>query len=329
MPRLVLAVDGGNSKTDVALMNGDGLLLSWVRGPGSALGAQRTAALVTRLAAIAAQDAGLTSAALARAHGAYYLAGADLPVQVDARREAIAAHQVLTSIEVGNDAWALLRLGAAAAAPAVAVVCGAGLKCVARAGDERYEFPGLGWQTGDLSGGGDFLAREAVRVAARAEDGRGADTRLREVICEQLAVPSVRAVAERLLTGTLAEQRLGELAPGGPGLRRRRRRARLLPGAQSGGGGRHTRLRRPPAVPGRRAGLGAGTGRRPARRSRRAAARQGPRRRTGHRHRLHRDRPCRAPRGGCRHARLRPPRDLRRRRGTRGVPGRGAQRDLP
>ncbi|WP_200210992.1 N-acetylglucosamine kinase [Micromonospora coerulea] len=213
MPRLVLAVDGGNSKTDVALMNADGLLLSWVRGPGSALGAQRTAALVTRLAGIAARDAGLATDALARAHGAYYLAGADLPVQVDARREAIAAQQVLTSVEVGNDAWALLRLGVAAAAPAVVVVCGAGLKCVARAGDERYEFPGLGWQTGDLSGAGDFLAREAVRVAARAEDGRGPDTGLRKVIREQLAVPSVRAVAERMLAGTLAEHRLGILAP--------------------------------------------------------------------------------------------------------------------
>jgi hypothetical protein len=34
---LVVAVDGGNSKTDVALLSSQGVLSSWVRGPGSAL----------------------------------------------------------------------------------------------------------------------------------------------------------------------------------------------------------------------------------------------------------------------------------------------------
>jgi N-acetylglucosamine kinase-like BadF-type ATPase len=213
MPGLVLAVDGGNSKTDVALVTSDGTLLSWVRGPGSALGPQRTAALLSRLAAAAAHGAGLAPAALAEAHGAFYLAGADLPPQVDALRDAIAAQRVAGSGEVGNDAWALLRTGVPAASPTVAVVCGAGLKCVARAGDDRFEFPSLGWQTGDLSGAGDFLAREAVRVAARAEDGRGPATRLRRVVCEQLAVPSVHAVAERMLAGTLTEHQLRVLVP--------------------------------------------------------------------------------------------------------------------
>jgi N-acetylglucosamine kinase-like BadF-type ATPase len=213
VPGLILAVDGGNSKTDVALVSVDGALLSWVRGPGCALGVPRTAALVTRLAQVAARKAGLGSAALASAHAACYLAGADLPVQEAALRAAIAGHRIVSSVEVGNDAWALLRLGGSATAPAVAVVCGAGLKCVARAGDERHEFPGLGWQTGDLSGGGDFLAREAIRMAARAEDGRGRDTRLRHLVCQQLGVPTVRTVAERLLAGTLTEGRLLALAP--------------------------------------------------------------------------------------------------------------------
>jgi N-acetylglucosamine kinase-like BadF-type ATPase len=214
MPGPILAVDGGNSKTDVALMSVDGELLSWVRGPGCALGAGRAAAFVTRLTVIAARAAGLTSDALAQAHAACYLAGADLPMQVDALRDAIAGHRVVSSVEVGNDAWALLRLGAPAEVPAVAVVCGAGLKCVARTGTDYYEFPGLGWQTGDLSGGGDFLAREAIRLAARAEDGRGPDTALRHLVSEQLGVPSIRTVSERLLTGTLLERQVGELAPG-------------------------------------------------------------------------------------------------------------------
>jgi N-acetylglucosamine kinase-like BadF-type ATPase len=207
---LVLAVDGGNSKTDVALLSGSGELRSWVRGPGSAIGALRAARLIGRLAEAAARAAGLD---LASAHAACYLAGADLPWQVEERRATLDALGVFASVSVGNDAWALLRLGAPAGAPAVGVVCGAGLKCVARTGSGRYEFPSLGWQTGDLSGAGDFLAREAVRVAARAEDGRGPDTPLREAVRARLSAPSVRAVAERLLTGELTEDRLGVLVP--------------------------------------------------------------------------------------------------------------------
>jgi N-acetylglucosamine kinase-like BadF-type ATPase len=212
-PPVVLAVDGGNSKTDVALVSASGTLLSWVRGPGSAIGVADAAALIARLAAVAARTAGLDPGALAGVHAACYLAGADVPWQVAARRDAIRATGLCGSVEVGNDAWALLRLGASAAAPAVGVVCGAGLKCVARAGAEHYEFPSLGWQTGDLSGAGDFLARETVRVAARAEDGRGPDTSLRGAVREHLSVPSVRAVAERLLTGELTEDGLTVLVP--------------------------------------------------------------------------------------------------------------------
>ncbi len=208
MPRLVVAVDGGNSKTDVALVTGGGAVLSWVRGPGGALGPERTAALVARLARTAARGAGVS---LDGAHAACCLAGVDLPEQRAAMRAAVAAEGTLASAEVVNDAWALLRLGASGAA--VGIVCGAGLKCVARAGGERVEFPSMGWQSGDLSGGGDFLAREAVRAAVRAEDGRGPHTRLHDVVRAGLAVPAASAVAGRLLDGTLAEERLGVLAP--------------------------------------------------------------------------------------------------------------------
>ena len=207
---LVLAVDGGNSKTDVALLSGSGTLLSWVRGPGSAIGAERAARLIGRLAGVAARRADVD---LSFAHAACHLAGADVAWQVEERRAALEALGVFGSVAVGNDAWALLRLGAPAGEPAVGVVCGAGLKCVARTGVSVHEFPSLGWQTGDLSGAGDFLAREAVRAAARAEDGRGPDTSLLAAVRAHLSVPSVRELAVRLLTGALTEDRLGVLVP--------------------------------------------------------------------------------------------------------------------
>ncbi|WP_158563946.1 BadF/BadG/BcrA/BcrD ATPase family protein [Jiangella anatolica] len=201
---LVLGVDGGNSKTDVAVVTGDGELRAWVRGPGSATGPDRAAAIVADLV----QRTGLD---LSDATGGCHLAGVDLPFQADAVRAALARRGVVA--EVANDAWALLRAGAPPSAPAVAVVGGAGLKCVARAGATTVEFPGLGWQSGDLSGAGDHLAREAVRAAARAEDGRGPATALVDAVRGLLGLPSVAVLAERLLRGELTERDLDGLVP--------------------------------------------------------------------------------------------------------------------
>ena len=209
MSGLVVAVDGGNSKTDLALLAG-GEPVAWVRGPGGALGPERTTALIARLARHAARSAGLTPDALRGAGAVCCLAGVDLPAQAEAMRAALAADGTLGRAEVVNDARALLRM---AAPPAVAVVCGAGLKCVARSGGEHLEFPSMGWQSGDLSGGGDFLAREAVRAAVRAEDGRGPYTSLRAVVVGRLGVPAAGAVAERLFSGALTEDALGALVP--------------------------------------------------------------------------------------------------------------------
>src|SRR3954466_2246069 len=320
---LVLAVDGGNSKTDVALLSGSGELLSWVRGPGSAIGALRAARLIGRLAGAAARAAGLD---LASAHAACYLAGADLPWQVEERRATLDALGVFASVSVGNDAWALLRLGAPAGAPAVGVVCGAGLKCVARTGGDRYEFPSLGWQTGDLSGAGDFLAREAVRVAARAEDGRGPDTPLREGGRRRAAPPGrggppppVRPV--RTCGGRAPAHRRTDRGPPG---RARPGGARPGAGGRSGGGlgrgragrrGRRDGPRGPPA-PRRRPGLDAGPGRRPVRRPGRPVPHRGPHVGAGPGGGVHPGRRGRAPGGRRRTARPGP----HRRRGL--LPGR-------
>lgn len=201
---LVLGVDGGNSKTDVAALSADGDLLAWVRGPGSATSPERAAAVVARLvAATGVEPAGAVSICC--------LAGVDVPFQAEAVRTALARHGI--AAEVANDAWALLRAGAPPATPAVAVVGGAGLKCVARAGPARVEFPGLGWQSGDLSGAGDHLAREAVRAAARAEDGRGPATVLLGIVRDLLGLTSMAALPERWLRGELTGRDLDPVAP--------------------------------------------------------------------------------------------------------------------
>ena len=61
----VLAVDGGNSKTDVALVGHDGTLLGYARGPGSnhqVVGLKAAVKVLADCVATAAGEAGIEGA---------------------------------------------------------------------------------------------------------------------------------------------------------------------------------------------------------------------------------------------------------------------------
>jgi len=112
---------------------------------------------------------------------------------------------------VDNDIFALLRAGTDEP-DAVAVVCGAGINCAGRSGDGRVaRYPSLGWETGDW-GGSVMLGREVLFHAARAEDGRGEPTALRDVVAGHFEL-SVPEVGEAVRYGRIPATRLGELAP--------------------------------------------------------------------------------------------------------------------
>jgi N-acetylglucosamine kinase-like BadF-type ATPase len=207
--RVVIGVDGGNTKTDVLAATFDGEPLAYVRGPGSnshgPRGAQGCVAVIAALVA----EAGLDEPA---EHGAFFLCGADVPADVTALQDAIEEQPWVQSATVDNDTFALLYAGAEAA-NAVAVVCGGGINCVGRAADGRVSHhPSLGWETGDL-GGAEGMGREALYHAARAEDGRGRATVLADIVPAHFALPSVVAVGEAVHYGRLSQARLGELAP--------------------------------------------------------------------------------------------------------------------
>ena len=115
-----------------------------------------------------------------------FLAGADLPAEVDALTSAIKAHEWTPTLRVDDDTLALLRTGTDLP-DAVAVVCGAGINCVGRAADGRMaRFPSLGDISGDWGGGG-HLASLALWHAIRGEDGRGPATALTPAVAAHVA----------------------------------------------------------------------------------------------------------------------------------------------
>jgi N-acetylglucosamine kinase-like BadF-type ATPase len=214
-PGTVLAIDGGNSKTDVLLVDSAGAVLAAARSGGFTPQVSGVAAAV----AVAAEAVGLIRAELAvpdgvplARHLAAYVAGADLPVEEEALAAAFMAQGWADSVEVGNDTFALLRAGASRPW-GVAVVCGAGINCAGIGPDgSRARFPSLGRLTGDW-GGGHYLGEEALWHAVRAEDGRGPATALVAAVAGHFGRPTAEAVALAVHFGEIENERLGELAP--------------------------------------------------------------------------------------------------------------------
>jgi len=215
-PQIVLAVDGGGSKTDVALLRGDGRVLSAVRGPGSSphhLGLEPALDVVEALVSAAGTEAGLDVLDGQRAAvAAVFMAGADLPEEERRLGAAIDARGWAARSEVANDGFALLW-AATGDGVGIAVTVGSGMNCVGRLADGRRAwFPALGSITGDWGGGAD-IGLAALGAAVRSDDLRGPATALSRAVSEHFGGASALEVAVAIHQGRLAQDRLRELAP--------------------------------------------------------------------------------------------------------------------
>jgi N-acetylglucosamine kinase-like BadF-type ATPase len=213
---LVLAIDGGNSKTDLALVRADGELLALVRGPLSSphhIGLAGALQVIDDLLLEALSDAGIENGAGPVADiGQLLLAGVDFPSEVDEMQRAAAARGFARKLTVGNDTLAVLRAGTEEGW-GVAVVCGAGINCVGVAPDGRQaRFPALGWTTGDWGGGYD-VGLAATMAAARSEDGRGEKTTLERAVPAHFGLETPMQLAEAVHAGRIEQRRVIELAP--------------------------------------------------------------------------------------------------------------------
>src|SRR5205085_2927296 len=152
-------VDGGNWKTDLALIREDGALLAHARGPQSSphhLGVDGCLGVLEGLLDDAIRDAGLSGSRVGVAETAQLLiAGVDFESEEETLRDLVSRRRWAERTFVGNDTFAILRAGTERGW-GVAVVCGAGINCVGVSADGRHaRFPALGAITGDWGGGYD------------------------------------------------------------------------------------------------------------------------------------------------------------------------------
>jgi N-acetylglucosamine kinase-like BadF-type ATPase len=212
-PVAVVAVDGGNSKTDMVLAALDGTVLARHRGPGSspqALGLERSVSLLSDLIGHALNELGDGRSKPLML--SVCLAGLDLPEEEDEARAALSSAAIGQRLTVHNDTFAVLRAGLANGNAGVAVVCGAGINAVGRGPDGVARFLAIGAMSGDW-GGGLELGLHALGSAVRYEDGRGPLTRLGPAVAAWFDLPDAHAVAIAMHRHRIDRSRLVELAP--------------------------------------------------------------------------------------------------------------------
>jgi N-acetylglucosamine kinase-like BadF-type ATPase len=221
MKPAVLAVDGGNSKADVALVAADGTLLAVVHGTTIShqqIGMAGGMAQLRRLVESASAEAGLPRGAGRSARGVvadlgvYTLAGADFPSDVRALRRAIEALGLTRETVVLNDTFAALRAGTQRPW-GVALICGRGINAAAVAPDGRSaRFDAVGAYSGDW-GGGMGIGEAGVAAAVRAQDGRGPKTSLARSVPAHFGLRTPAALTRALYFERIEHNRLLEVAP--------------------------------------------------------------------------------------------------------------------
>ncbi len=219
MTEVILAVDGGNSKTDVALCTSGGELLAAVRGAttshqavGLEPGLDRLSGLLGRVLAEAGLSGSRTPGVPVAQLAVCCLAGMDLPSDEKRLGEAYRARRLAGETLLFNDTFAALRAGTPEGW-GVAVICGSGVNAVGRARDGRVaRFAGLGEIAGDR-GGGSGLGMWGLGAAVRAIDGRGPETSLSSLVPAYFGLPTPADVTEAIYAGRIDGERVGELAP--------------------------------------------------------------------------------------------------------------------
>jgi N-acetylglucosamine kinase-like BadF-type ATPase len=213
----VLAIDGGNSKTDVALIAADGRLLATARGgpfQPHRLGGEGAVHGLAELVRAVCKEADVVpvDGVPVAQHVSACLANVDLPPEHEAVDAALSATGWGVSSEVFNDTFALLRAGLDEPR-GIAVVCGAGINCSGLApGRPPVRFAAVGHISGDWGGGG-ALWQEAMWWAARAEDGRGDDTRLRTALPQHFGLDTMASLIEAVHLERVTEAQCLELTP--------------------------------------------------------------------------------------------------------------------
>ena len=215
---VVLAVDGGSTKTDAVLVGLGGALLGRAQaGPSNhqLVGVDGMLDILEEAVRSAAAAAGIDVERQRSDRPARRL----LPrrSRPSARRGEARARDRIEGLGRSTSFCATtrspFRVPVRLSPWGVGVVCGTGVNCAGIGPDGRtVRFPALAELSGDFAPGGAWLGVRALGLALRATDGRGPATSLSELVPAHFGYPDAESVLAAVYGGELAYNRLFELA---------------------------------------------------------------------------------------------------------------------
>ncbi|HEX2187248.1 MAG TPA: BadF/BadG/BcrA/BcrD ATPase family protein [Longimicrobiaceae bacterium] len=192
-PRFLAGVDGGGTKTLVALADESGRELARRTGPAGLVDPRHPEVAAQTVASVvreAMRGAGLDAPLEVLCAG---LAGVGNLAEREAVRQALLASGVAARVEVVTDGQTALE-GALGGGAGILLISGTGSVAYGRGEDGRVERSG-GWGmvVGD-EGSGFAIGRAGLVAALRSVDGRGPETRLLPLFLELLGVEDVHGI---------------------------------------------------------------------------------------------------------------------------------------
>lgn len=206
---IVAGIDGGGTRTTLALADADGRELARRVGPAGLVDPRDPAATAAMLAGLvrdALAEAGIPAKPAALVAGLAGVGNERERLQVE---QALAAADVAARVAIVTDG-AIALDGALGGKAGILVVAGTGSVAYARAEDGRVErCGGWGMVVGD-EGSAFSIGRNGLAAALRAADGRGPETRLlQRFICllgleDERGIPPWAGRAEKAEVAALA-----------------------------------------------------------------------------------------------------------------------------
>jgi N-acetylglucosamine kinase-like BadF-type ATPase len=193
-PSLLLGVDGGNTKTVALVATPDGTIVGAGRAGRSDIynAPDEEAALDEVRSAVDDALAGAGAVSDDLAVGAFSMAGADWPEDVDLLRRAMLRFGFGRKVQIINDAIGALRAGTPDGV-GVGITCGTGVAIGARNADDQV------WYSGHwcVAAGGAELGERALLAVYEAHLGLGPETSLTDGVLAFFEASNVEQVLHR------------------------------------------------------------------------------------------------------------------------------------
>ncbi|NYF23809.1 N-acetylglucosamine kinase [Sporosarcina sp. JAI121] len=215
MDEVILAIDGGATKTAMTVQKRNGVVLFDGKGEGSnfqTVGADKVKEVLGSLLAEVRKVLPKMKVEIA----VFALAG------IDSKQDELVVRGIVEEVSrlhglqaskliIENDAEATM-LGATGGKPGALLISGTG--SIAYAHDAKGKIVrsgGWGHRAGD-EGSGYWLGREVLRAIFRMEDGRGPETTLKREVLQELELDSVQALAGWLFASTYSVDNVASLS---------------------------------------------------------------------------------------------------------------------